>query len=102
MSQTLSGAVVALRAAGELLGEAGRQLTAVDPGSRAFGASGPGRFGDVGRDLYLEWQRALDARVREALAHAARLEDLAGAVARAAGGYLNIDDGARRRLPEVT
>lgn len=102
MSETLSGAVGALRRASELLGEAGGRLTALDPGADAFGAGGPGRLGDVGRDLHLRWQRALDTRVREAAAHAARLDETAEAVARAAGGYSDVDDSARRRQPEVT
>ena len=40
MNETLSGAVAAIRVTGDVLGEAGHQLPAVDPGVTAFGAGG--------------------------------------------------------------
>jgi len=95
MNETLSGAVVAIRVTGDLLGESGQQLPAVDPGADAFGAGGPGRLGDVGRDLYLQWQRGLEARVREALAHSARVQEFADLVSRTAGSFADANDGAR-------
>ena len=102
MSETLSGAVTALRQAGEMLGDGSDRLAALDPGAAAFGAGGPGRLGDVGRDLYHQWQRALDARVREAAAHGARLAEISDAVARASAAYSDLDDSARRRQSEAT
>lgn len=95
MNETLSGAVVAIRVTGDLLGESGQQLPAVDPGADAFGAGGPGRLGDVGRDLYLQWQRGLEARVREAQAHAARVQEYADLVSRTAGSFADANDSAR-------
>lgn len=95
MNETLSGAVAAIRVTGDLLGEAGQQLPAIDPGATAFGAGGPGRLGDLGRDLYLHWQRGLDARGREAQAHAARVYDLADLAWRTAGGFTDADESAR-------
>jgi hypothetical protein len=101
MSDTLSGAVTALRHTGGLLGEAAAGLRALDPGPGAFG-DGPGRLGELGQDLYRQWQAGLDARTAEARNHAARLNDLADAVARAGAGYAEIDyDAGRRRTPEV-
>jgi hypothetical protein len=94
MSETWSGSVAAIRVTGDLLGEAGQHLPAVDPGAIAFGAGGPGRLGDVGRDLYLQWQRALDARAREAQSHAARVHDLADLAGHAAGGFADADQSA--------
>ena len=95
MSETLSGAVTAIRTTGDLLGDAGLHLLAVDPGATAFGAAGPGRLGDVGRDLYLQWQRGLDARSREAIAHAARVHELANLATAAAGGFADANESAR-------
>jgi hypothetical protein len=101
MSETLSGTVSALRQAGETLADAGDRLLTVDPGAEPFGAGAPGQLGELGRDLYRQWQRALDARGREAAAHGARLHEVAAAVSNAAGAYSEIDDSARRHHPEV-
>lgn len=101
MSDTVSGAVGVLRASAEMLGTAGGTLPNTDPGATAFGAAGPGRLGDLGRDLYLQWQRAVDARSREAQAHGSRVYDLADLASRAAGGFAEVDDNARRGQPEV-
>jgi hypothetical protein len=102
MSQTLSSAAEGLHRAGEMLGSAAARLGTFDPGARAFGADGPGGLGELGRVLHHQWQRALDARAREAAAHGARLDDAGETVARAAGGYGDIDDAARRHQPEVS
>jgi hypothetical protein len=99
MTETVSGAVRALRTTADGLDRAAQALPTVDPGASAFGAGGPGRLGDAGRDLYLLWHRALDARAREAGAQAARLHDLADVTARAAGGLHEADRG--RPGPEV-
>jgi hypothetical protein len=100
MTETVSGAVSALRATAEMLDEANRALPTADPGATAFGAGGPGRLGDAGRDLYLLWQRTLDTRAREAAAHGARLQDLA---AQAAGGLHEVNQKAHQnaKQPEV-
>src|SRR5262245_22369130 len=94
MKETLSGAVAAIRGVADLLGGAGQRLPAVDPGAGDFGAGGPGRLGDMGRDLYLQWQRALDARAREAHAHAGRVNDLADLVNQAAAGLTGANEAA--------
>jgi len=102
MSETLPEAAEALRRAGELVGGAGARLGTHDPGSRAFGGDGAGSLGELGRALHHQWQRALDARAREAAAHGARLDDAGETVARAAGGYADTEDSARRNQPEVS
>jgi Excreted virulence factor EspC, type VII ESX diderm len=102
MSETLSSTVSALRRAGENLADAGDRLRVVEPGADAFGAGRPGQLGELGQDLYRQWQGALDARVREATAHAARLHDAADAVSTAAGAYRDVDDTAHRYHQEVT
>ena len=103
MTETVSGAVSALRATAEMLDEANRALPTADPGATAFGAGGPGRLGDTGRDLYLLWQRTLDTRAREAAAHGARLQDLADLAAQAAGGLHEVNQRAHQNAtqPEV-
>jgi len=101
MSETLSGAAGMLRLASEVLGGAGARLGTHDPGARAFGADGSGRLGELGRALHHHWQRALDARAREAAAHSARLDDASDTLARTADGYTGTDDQARRSQPEV-
>jgi hypothetical protein len=100
MTETVSGAVSALRATADMLDEAARGLPTVDPGATAFGAGGPGRLGETGRDLYLLWQRTLDGRAREAGAHGARLQDLADVASRAAGGLREVNENAQQ--PEVS
>src|SRR5690242_2266399 len=99
MTETVSGAVTALHSTAERLEEGALALTTADPGPSAFGAGAPGRLGEVGRGLNLVWQRALDARVREARRHATRLHELADLAGRAAGGLLEVNQSVRQ--PEV-
>jgi hypothetical protein len=101
MNDTVSGAVAALRGTADVLGDVGQRVPTVDPGARAFGADGPGRLGDVGRELYVQWQRALDARAREAQEHAARVHELASLVARAVGGFIEANESARSQHHDV-
>ncbi|GAA1761860.1 hypothetical protein [Luedemannella helvata] len=101
MSETLSGAAGALRAAGAALTGAASRLPLADPGAGAFGGHGPGQLGDLGRALHAHWQGALDARAREAAAHGARVTDLAATLGRVASGYTTVDDDASKRAPEV-
>jgi hypothetical protein len=102
MSETLAGTVSALRQAGDTVAEAGTRLLTLGPGPTAFGAGGPGQLGLLGDDLHQSWSHALEARAREATAHAARLHDAADAVSRATGGYGEVDEAARRAQPEVS
>jgi hypothetical protein len=85
-----------LRQTGELFEEAGRRLSVVDPGPTAFGAGGLGVLGEVGHEAYLRWQTALDARSREATAHATRLHEVAVVVARAVAALGDADRDAQR------
>jgi hypothetical protein len=99
MTYPLRSAAETLRRTGEALGDAAAATTALDPGPRAFGADGPGALGAVGRDLHGLFQRALQARAREAAAHGARLTTVADGVAQAAGHYADVD--ARSRRPDM-
>jgi hypothetical protein len=96
MSETLAATVHGLRQIADTLADAPSRLLALAPDGVAFGARGPGRFGELGGDLHRLWCEAIDARAREAEAHAARLHELAGSVSRAASGYSEVDDDRRR------
>ena len=85
----LSTARATLASSAEALTEAGTRLRHHD--EPRFGATGPGRLGDLGRDLTRQWQRAIDARAHEATAQAERLRDLADTLARAGAGYRDVD-----------
>jgi hypothetical protein len=89
MTMDLGTARSALATSAEALVEAGTRLR--NQAEPRFGATGPGRLGDLGRDLSRDWQRAIDARAHEASAHAERLRDLADALARAGGRYGDVD-----------
>jgi hypothetical protein len=82
--------------ADEVTGAASR-LGLAAPAAGAFGGDGPGRLGELGRDLHGTWSVALAAREREAAGHGARLTDLAGALRQAAAGYRAVEDAAHRR-----
>jgi hypothetical protein len=97
----LAGTVTAIHATADLLGEAERRLPAVDPGATAFGATGLGLLGEVGREAYLRWQEATEARVREARSHASRVRELAEVVGHATGGFREAQDSAQRGHREL-
>jgi len=97
----LAGTVTAIHATADLLGAAERRLPAVDPGATAFGAGGLGLLGEVGREAYLRWQEAIDARLREARAHAARVRELAELVAHATGSLSEAHHSAGRAQREL-
>lgn len=92
MDGTLSETARTLRRVAAMLADAGTRLPAVDPGAAAFGIGGVGRLADLGQDLSVQWQFALQARAREAAEHAARLEEIGDAVARAGGRYAEVED----------
>jgi hypothetical protein len=91
----LTGTAAALHEAADRIDEAARRLATADPGAPAFGGSGAGRLGELGRALHLRWLRAQDARVSEASAHAQRVRQLAELVARASAGLAEADRSAR-------
>ena len=78
------------------LTRAARAFGAADPGASAFGAGALGLLGTVGREAHQRWQAALDARGREAAAHATRLRDFADLVQRSVQGLAAADEEARR------
>jgi hypothetical protein len=91
-----------LRAAGVELTAAATALAHADPAAGAFGAGATGRLGDLVQDLHRAYQAALAARIREAVAHGARLSATADAVDRAAGDYAEADRAAAGRHREAT
>lgn len=97
----LAGTVTAIHATADLLGAAEQSLPAVDPGATAFGAAGLGLLGAVGRQAYVRWQEATEARVREARAHAARVRELAELAGHAAAGFRETQDAAERGHRDV-
>src|SRR5262245_14952121 len=97
MSETLSGAVAALRQTATLLTDASARTHAHDPGVVYFGGDGPGRLGELGRALHRQWQTTLDSRAREAAAVGARISDIARSLSRAAAGYSDTDHSSGRR-----
>src|SRR5262245_33242868 len=72
-----------LVAAGEEFAGAAATLPRLDPGAGAFGADAVGHLGGLGRELYRGYLAALDARIREAAAHGARLSATGDAVMQA-------------------
>src|SRR5262245_58560418 len=97
MSETLSGAVAALRQTAAVLADASARTHAHDPGVLYFGGDGPGRLGELGRALHRQWQTTLDSRAREAAAIGARVSDVADTLARVAAGYSDTDHSSGRR-----
>ena len=75
-----------------------RALAGLDPGAGAFAAAAPGRLGELGRALHVQWGAALAGRDREAGAVAARLAETATTLRTVRAGYAVGDDAARRRL----
>jgi hypothetical protein len=93
-------AATALDAAATIVTGASGTLGGLGGGPAGFGADAPGRLGELGRELFGQWDQALAARSREAAAAGARLADAAQALRLIAGGYADVDEGARRRHPE--
>ena len=87
-----------LRDAASAVAAGARSLTSADPGARAFGSDGPGRLGELGRELHRTGVAALDARLREAVALSDRLLAVADGVAKAAARYAQADQAAVDRL----
>jgi len=83
----LGTARATLAASAEALAEAGSRLRSHD--EPRFGATGPGRLGDLGREFSRQWQRALDAQYLPhviSLAIPAGTADLPDTLAKPAGG----------------
>jgi len=97
VTETLSDAAAALRQTSGVLVEAAGRMGDHDPGSRVFGGDASGSLGDLGRMLHQRWQRALDARSREAAALGARLEETADALVSVTTSYSDTDHDAARK-----
>jgi hypothetical protein len=96
----LRSTVAAIQATADELAEVRRRLGTVDPGATAFGAVGLGLLGEAGRQAYRHWRAALDARAREADAHAGRLRELADVMSRTDGGFAEASDTVARAQRE--
>jgi hypothetical protein len=84
--------------AGEVLTAAGTGLADLAPPAGGFGATAPGRLGELGRDLHAQAVAALAARSREAAAHGARLSDTAQLLRWVGANYAEAEDAARERF----
>ncbi|BCJ65046.1 hypothetical protein [Polymorphospora rubra] len=82
------------------LTDAGRRIAATGTAGADLGPPGPGRLGDLTRDLRDRWLAATGARFDEATAAATRLTEVADTLRLLAGRYADTDDAARRRQPE--
>jgi hypothetical protein len=102
MTNVFAVEVGRLHRAAELLSGAASSLPGRDPGRLAFGADGLGRLGALGDRLHDQLRTCLEARSREASVHAERLNQMAAALRRAAGGYSDVDDSARRRTSDAS
>ncbi|HKE67521.1 MAG TPA: hypothetical protein VKB59_23220 [Micromonosporaceae bacterium] len=80
-----------LDAAADRLARAARALPGLDPGSRPFGADGPGRLGELGRAMSTQFTAALDARDRAAGSAGSAVAHLGAGMRHAAAGYRDVD-----------
>jgi hypothetical protein len=96
-----AGTVTAFHDTADLLALAEQRLPAVDPGATAFGATGLGLLGEVGREAYQRWREATEARVQEARAHARRVRELAELLGHATGGFRDAQESVRRGHREL-
>ncbi|MEV0730364.1 hypothetical protein [Polymorphospora sp. NPDC050346] len=88
-------------AAGNLT-DAARRIAVTGATGADLGPPGPGRLGDLTRDLRDQWLVAAGARCDEATTAATRLAEVADTLRQLAGHYADTDDAARRRQPEET
>ena len=73
----------------------------VDPGPAAFGATLPGRLGELGRDLHGRWAADVSDSSHLADALADRLTATADLLRTAGSGYAGVEDDAARRTTEA-
>ena len=91
-----------LESAADMLSTVDRSVPALDVPAGAFGATGVGTPGRVGRELHARWRAALDARAREAADVAARLSEMAGALRTTQRAYADADEAVARRVERET
>jgi hypothetical protein len=87
-----------LESAADVLTTVDHALPALDVPAGAFGATGVGTPGRVGRQLHDHWRAVLEARAREAADVAARLSEMAGALRTTQRAYADSDEAVARRV----
>jgi hypothetical protein len=87
-----------LESAADVLTTVDRSIPALDVPAGAFGATGVGTPGRVGRQLHSHWRAVLEARAREAADVATRLSEMARALRTTQRAYVDADEGVARRV----
>jgi hypothetical protein len=87
-----------LESAADVLTTVDRSVPALDVPAGAFGATGVGMPGRVGRQLHAHWRAVLEARAREAADVAARLSEMARASRATQRAYADADEAVARRV----
>jgi uncharacterized protein YukE len=91
-----------LESAADMLTTVDRSVPALEVRPGAFGATGVGTPGRVGRQLHAHWRAVLEARAREAAEVAARLSEMAAALRTTQRAYADADDAVARRVERET
>jgi hypothetical protein len=87
-----------LESAADVLTTVDRSLPALEVPAGAFGATGAGTPGRVGRQLHAHWRAVLAARAHEAADMAARLSEMAEALRTTQRAYADADEAVARRV----
>ena len=87
-----------LDSAADMLTTVDRSVPALEVPAGAFGATGIGTPGRVGRQLHAHWRAVLEARAREAADVAARLSEMAEALRTTRRAYADADEAVARRV----
>jgi Excreted virulence factor EspC, type VII ESX diderm len=91
-----------LESAADVLTTVDHSIPALDVPVGAFGATGVGMPGRVGRELHAHWRSVLQARAREAADVAARLSEMAQALRTTQRAYADADEAVARRVERET
>lgn len=87
-----------LESAADVLTTVDHSIPALDVPAGAFGATGVGMPGRLGRELHAHWRSVLQARAREAADVAARLSEMAQALRTTQRAYADADEAVARRV----
>jgi hypothetical protein len=87
-----------LESAADALTTVERSVPALEVPAGAFGATGVGVPGRLGRRLHTHWRAVLEARAGEAAEAAARLADMAQALRATQRAYADADEAVARRV----
>jgi hypothetical protein len=87
-----------LESAADALTTVDRSIPALEVPAGAFGATGVGVPGRIGRRLHAHWRAVIEARAREAADAATRLADMALALRATQREYADADEAVARRV----